>query len=136
MPLTLSVVFLLQTCDNFRKIAAIFHEKVTIVDEAVREALAKHKAKAQEIINFVKQYLVEKANNFQCTDVLSADVRMNSFVKPSAVVNFNYFFSFLRESYTLFSLRNLYYNREIGGNSHGGLSRMLLNFTFLIFVSL
>lgn len=62
-----------ETCDKLRDIAKIFHEKVTIVNEAVREAVAKHKANAQEIITFVKEYLVEKANNFNCQDVLSDD---------------------------------------------------------------
>lgn len=62
-----------ETCDKLRDIAKVFHEQVSIVNEAVREAVAKHKANAQEIITFVKEYLVEKANNFNCKDVLSDD---------------------------------------------------------------
>lgn len=65
---------MLQICAKLHGIAVIFHEKIEVVDEAVRSAVAKHFNKTQDILNYVKTYLVDRANNFMCEDVLSITV--------------------------------------------------------------
>ncbi|XP_066921245.1 uncharacterized protein [Clytia hemisphaerica] len=62
-----------QTCTKLRQIAVLFNEKVENVNEAVRMALQKHITKTQDIIIFVKDYLVNQAKNFKCQNVLSND---------------------------------------------------------------
>jgi hypothetical protein len=45
-----------------------------MVNEAVQAAAAKHLKNTQDVLVFVKNYLVQKANNFKCGDILSVDV--------------------------------------------------------------
>ena len=63
-----------QICAKLAGIAVIFHEKIEVVDEAVRSAVEHHITKTQNILDYVKTYLVERANNFKCEDVLSSTV--------------------------------------------------------------
>lgn len=60
-----------ETCIRLRGIAVLFHERIGVVDEAVQSALAKHITITQDVLNYVKEYLVDRAANFKCEDVLS-----------------------------------------------------------------
>jgi len=62
-----------ETCAKLRNLAKIFHENVQMVNQLVSEAVQKHLSNAQDIIMYVRDQLVAKANNFKCEDVLSAD---------------------------------------------------------------
>ena len=45
-----------------------------MVDEAVTSAVKKHITNTQDILDYVKNYLVDRANNFKCEDVLTTKV--------------------------------------------------------------
>ena len=57
-----------------REAAKKLHEKVGIINEAIKAAIQKHYTKAQDILASVRDTLIEKANSFTCTDVMSQDV--------------------------------------------------------------
>ena len=57
-----------------RAIAKTFHENVQIVNQAVVAAYFQNKKTVLDTMNFVREYLVKKATNFKCEDVLTADV--------------------------------------------------------------
>lgn len=72
-PTTCEDVLPADTCAKLRNIAVIFHEKVGIVNEAIVAAYNKHITKLQDVIAFAKNYLMDRAQNFKCEDVLSED---------------------------------------------------------------
>jgi len=60
-----------EVCQQLRDSAAKLKEKAGEVNEAVRAAIQKHLSNAQQILQSVQDFLVEKANNFKCEDALS-----------------------------------------------------------------
>ncbi|XP_066929375.1 uncharacterized protein [Clytia hemisphaerica] len=72
-PSTCEDVLKAETCTKLRNLAKIFHENVQMVNQLVSEAVQKHLSNAQDIIMYVRDQLIAKANNFKCEDVLSAD---------------------------------------------------------------
>ena len=70
-----------------RSIAKIFHENVQVVNDAVVEAYNKHKENAQDMIKYVREYMVQRATNFKCEDVLSADVRITFQIQLFQIIN-------------------------------------------------
>lgn len=62
-----------ETCTKLRNLAKIFHENVQMVNQLVSEAVQDRFNTTKDILNYVRNQLVAKANNFKCEDVLSAD---------------------------------------------------------------
>jgi len=73
VPKTCEDVLPAETCTKLRSIAAIFHEKAGIVNEAIQAAYKKHITKVQDFIAFAKTYLMDNAKNFKCEDVLAEE---------------------------------------------------------------
>merc|ERR1711962_1139615 len=95
MPTKCEDVLPLDTCNQLRGIAQLFGEKVSAVNDAIKDAAAHHITKVKDILDFVRNELVEKAkgisnvqdiykqaviemrdrfSNLQCADVLSPDL--------------------------------------------------------------
>jgi len=66
-------VFTQDQCDKLRAIAQKFGESATDLNNAIKEAAAKHIGKAKDILSFVQEYLVTHAKNFKCENVLPAE---------------------------------------------------------------
>jgi tetratricopeptide (TPR) repeat protein len=62
------------TCEKLERAAQMLGEKATAVTEAIKAAVKAHKQKVSEVLEFVQQYLVDKAVNFKCENVLSAEL--------------------------------------------------------------
>ena len=73
LPATCEEVLSAETCASLNAAALQLKQKVQTVNEAVVKAVQKNLQSAQEIVQFVKDTLVEKATNFKCTDVLSTE---------------------------------------------------------------
>merc|ERR1711962_1064102 len=95
MPTKCEDVLPLDTCNQLRGIAQLFGEKVSAVNDAIKDAAAHHITKVKDILDFVRNELVEKAkgisnvqdiykqaviemrdrfSKLQCADVLSPDL--------------------------------------------------------------
>ena len=54
--------------------AATFNENAQIINDAIVEAYFQHKENVVKQLRFVREYMVKRAANFKCEDVMSADV--------------------------------------------------------------
>merc|ERR1719495_1463994 len=61
-------------CEKLEKAASLLGEKMSDINDAVRAAVKKHISKASGIISFVQEYLVDKAKNFKCENVLNEEL--------------------------------------------------------------
>jgi hypothetical protein len=59
------------TCTKLRNLATLLHEKTSIVTDAVKDAIAHHKTKASEMLEYIKSYMAER---FPCDQVLTEDI--------------------------------------------------------------
>merc|ERR1711973_785831 len=75
-PSTCEDVLKAETCAKLRNLAKIFHENVQMVNQLVSEAVQKHLSNAQDIIMYVRDQLVAKANNFKCQDLYQKTIEI------------------------------------------------------------
>ncbi|XP_065653522.1 uncharacterized protein LOC136080598 [Hydra vulgaris] len=73
LPTKCEDVLTADTCASLKTAAAKLKVNTQLVNDAVINAVKNNIQNTQEIILFVKDTLVEKATNFQCTGVLSAE---------------------------------------------------------------
>jgi len=72
--ITCEGVFGDDVCAKLDKAAELLGEKASDVTEAIRQAISKNILKATDLLDFVQQYLVDKAVNFKCENVMDADL--------------------------------------------------------------
>jgi len=66
-------VFTVAQCDALRAIAKRFGETATDLNNAIKEAAAKHIQNAKDILNFVQEFLVTNAKKVDCDQFLPAE---------------------------------------------------------------
>merc|ERR1711962_820136 len=71
MPTKCEDVLPLDTCNQLRGISQLFGEKVSAVNDAIKDAAAHHITKVKDILDFVRNELVEKAKGFTCEKILT-----------------------------------------------------------------
>lgn len=64
----------IQACTNLLDASKKLHEQSKLVQEAIMTAVLEKMTTATDIYVSVKETLIEKATNFNCTDVLSEKV--------------------------------------------------------------
>jgi len=72
-PTTCEQVLTQQQCDFLKNLVKVFGETTSDLNEAIKEAVAKHISNAKDLMNFIEEFLVQHAKNFKCESVLSAD---------------------------------------------------------------
>merc|ERR1712141_461654 len=60
-----------EICAKLKDAAEKLKQKAKVIDQLVREAIAKKVTEAKEIIKRVRQKLIDMAKDFKCEDVLS-----------------------------------------------------------------
>ncbi|XP_065653810.1 uncharacterized protein LOC136080721 [Hydra vulgaris] len=73
LPTKCEDVLTADTCTSLKAVAAKLRLNVQLVNEAVINAVKKSIQNTQDVIIFVRDTLVKKATNFQCTDALTAE---------------------------------------------------------------
>ena len=63
-----------EICAKLKDAAEKLKQKAKVIDQLVREAIAKKVTEAKEIIKRVRQKLIDMAKDFKCEDVLSTKV--------------------------------------------------------------
>jgi len=86
MPTKCEDVLPLDTCNQLRGIAQLFGEKVSAVNDAIKDAAAHHITKVKDILDFVRNELVEKAKGFTCEKILTPQKCQDLF-KIAALLN-------------------------------------------------
>ena len=63
-----------EICAKLKDAAEKLKQKAKVIDQLVREAIAKKVTEAKEIVKRVQQKLIDMAKDFKCEDVLSTKV--------------------------------------------------------------
>merc|ERR1712168_1050472 len=72
--ITCEGIFGADVCSKLQKAAQMLGEKTSDINDAIRAAVKKHVTKVSDVLKFVQEYLVDKAKNFKCENVLNADL--------------------------------------------------------------
>ena len=70
----LSFFCLLQACKKLVEATKQLNEQTILIKEAIMAAFLKHSSTVKDVLNNVKEYLLEKATNFKCNDVMTQQV--------------------------------------------------------------
>ena len=68
----------MQTCDQLEEAAKTLKEQRILIQEALMAAAQKNINNAKDMVKSVRERLVQAAANFDCTDVLTQEVSINT----------------------------------------------------------